>query len=149
MKRLIVFGIAFLPVAVSFSLAQTDEQELFRSFDRVLEKVSSIRGLETLAPIRRSIRTKAEIKQYLLESVWDSEADAVEFFEAYSRPVPLKYTGLQGRMFNGSDLDRKWASAGSRVLIRRSGPRVSVREIRSADVSAGLTGSKHPAYDDD
>lgn len=70
----------------------------------------------------------------VLKSVWDTEADAVEFFEAYTKRTTLRYRAAPAE--SGAADVHLWETSEGRVFIRRTGMTVVVLEGLPAGADA-------------
>lgn len=73
-----------------------------------------------------------------MATVWDTEQDAIEFFNAYARRTALRYPGAQvaGGQPEEAGLRRAWRTNEGGVRIERRGPRVLILEGLPATASA-------------
>jgi len=67
MKQLKILGMILLIFSASCLFAQNQNDELLKSVDEILIKVSEIRGLSAIDPIKKGVKTRAEIEQYILK----------------------------------------------------------------------------------
>jgi hypothetical protein len=72
-----------------------------------------------------------------LESVWDSESEASEFFEAYAKLVPVKFKGIKKLNPNakliGSEEKLSWKNGQQLVMMQRLDNRVVIVETIDSD----------------
>lgn len=70
-------------------------------------------------------------------SAWDTEADAVEFFEAYAKRTGLRYSNAQLMAVSKTlDTQRLWRTNEGSVLMERRGSRVLIVEGAPAKIDA-------------
>ena len=63
-----------------------------------------------------------------MESVWDSEQDTIEFFEAYKRLIPEKFNGIREPDKDAEESLLTWKTDGKNIMIRQSNNRVVILE---------------------
>jgi hypothetical protein len=79
-------------------------------------------------------------------SAWDTERDAVEFFEAYARRCEKRYPNAERISANGEavETERMWRTSEGLVFMERRGKRVMV--IEGLEDSVKLAGVKRKLW---